>query len=54
MLQCSERIDQQDETMNFSERIRALLKVKTLSQRDLAAQTGINFTYISRIENSNS
>lgn len=37
--------------MNFGERIRALRKAKNLSQRDLAAQTGINFTYISRIEN---
>ncbi len=54
MLQCSGKFGQQEETMNFSERIRALRKVKNLSQRDLAAQTGINFTYISRIENSNS
>jgi len=28
MLQCSGKFDQQDETMNFSERIRALLKTK--------------------------
>ena len=37
--------------MNFGERIRELRKTRDLSQRDLAAQTGINFTYISRIEN---
>lgn len=37
--------------MNFGERIRQLRKAKKLSQRDLAAETGINFTYISRIEN---
>ena len=37
--------------MNFGERIRELRKANDLSQRELAAQTGINFTYISRIEN---
>ena len=37
--------------MTFGERIRTLRKAKNFSQRDLAAQTGINFTYISRIEN---
>jgi len=37
--------------MTFGERIRELRKANDLSQRELAAQTGINFTYISRIEN---
>ena len=37
--------------MQFGERIRDLRKAKNLSQRDLAAQVGITFTYVSKIEN---
>ncbi|MBI3468898.1 MAG: helix-turn-helix transcriptional regulator [Planctomycetes bacterium] len=35
----------------FGERVRELRKAKSLSQRDLAAEVGVNFTYISKIEN---
>lgn len=37
--------------MRFGEKLRELRKAKNLSQRDLAARIGINFTYISKIEN---
>ena len=37
--------------MTFGERIRHLRKEKNLSQRDLATKVGVNFTYISKIEN---
>jgi len=35
----------------FGERVRELRKAKNLSQRDLAAEVEVNFTYISKIEN---
>ncbi len=38
--------------MNFGDRIKELRKAKGASQRDLAAQAGIDFTYLSKIENS--
>lgn len=37
--------------MRFGERLRELRQAKNLSQRDLAEQVGVNFTYISKIEN---
>lgn len=37
--------------MTFGERIRQLRKEMNLSQRDLATKVGVNFTYISKIEN---
>ncbi len=37
--------------MTFGERIRELRKCKNLSQRDLATEVKVNFTYISKIEN---
>ena len=37
--------------MAFSERVRQLRKERNLSQRDLATKVGVNFTYISKIEN---
>ncbi len=36
--------------MEFGQRLRDLRKKKNLSQRDLAAQVGIDFTYLSKIE----
>jgi transcriptional regulator with XRE-family HTH domain len=36
---------------SFGERIRQLRKAQNLSQRDLAAKVGVNFTYLSKIEN---
>lgn len=36
---------------SIGERIRALRKARNLTQRELARRTGINFTYLSRIEN---
>lgn len=36
---------------NFGERVRELRKGKGLTLRDLAAKLGVNFTYISKIEN---
>lgn len=36
--------------MEFGQRLRDLRKQKNLSQRDLAAQVGIDFTYLSKIE----
>lgn len=38
--------------MNFGERVRELRKERGLSQRELAAQSGIDFTYLSKIENA--
>ena len=36
--------------MDFGERIRELRRERNLSQRDLAAKIGIDFTYLSKIE----
>lgn len=36
--------------MEFGQRLRDLRKQKNLSQRDLAARVGIDFTYLSKIE----
>ena len=36
----------------FGERIRELRKARNLTQRELAEKVGINFTYLSKIENS--
>ena len=38
--------------MEFSERLRALREEVQLSQRDLAGRVGVDFTYLSKIENS--
>ncbi len=38
-------------TMTFGEKIRSLRRDKQLSQRDLAGRVGLNFTYLSKIEN---
>lgn len=35
----------------FGERVKALRTAKNLSQRELAAEVEVNFTYISKIEN---
>lgn len=37
--------------MAFGERIRQLRKAKNLTQRGLAVKVGVDFTYISKIEN---
>ncbi len=37
--------------MAFGERVRTLRKAQGLSQRDLAGRAGIDFTYLSKIEN---
>ncbi|HET6574078.1 MAG TPA: helix-turn-helix transcriptional regulator [Fimbriiglobus sp.] len=37
--------------MRFSERLRELRLAKNLTQRALAAEVGVNFTYLSKIEN---
>jgi transcriptional regulator with XRE-family HTH domain len=37
--------------MAFGERVRELRKERGLSQRDLAGRSGIDFTYLSKIEN---
>src|SRR4051794_20065027 len=37
--------------MTFGERIRELRKAKNLNQTELAEKVGINFTYLSKIEN---
>jgi transcriptional regulator with XRE-family HTH domain len=37
--------------MNFGERLRALRKEQQMSQRDLASMVGVDFTYISKMEN---
>jgi transcriptional regulator with XRE-family HTH domain len=39
--------------MTFGERIRQLRKAKNLNQSELADKVGINFTYLSKIENDN-
>lgn len=38
--------------MTFGDKIRELRKRKRLSQRDLAEKVGIDFTYLSKIENN--
>ena len=38
-------------SMRFSERIRDLRQAKNLTQRDLGASVGVEFSYISKIEN---
>src|SRR5260221_10310472 len=40
--------------MEFGQRLRNLRKQKNLSQRDLAARVGIDFTYLSKIEGGHS
>ena len=40
--------------MDFPERLRSLRKQAQISQRDMADRVGINFTYLSRIENRRS
>jgi len=37
--------------MNFGERVRELRKEQGMSQRELADRAGIDFTYLSKIEN---
>jgi len=37
--------------MNFGERIRELRKARALTQRTLAEKLGVDFTYLSKIEN---
>jgi transcriptional regulator with XRE-family HTH domain len=37
--------------MTLGQKIKALRKAKGLSQRTVAAEVGINFTYLSKIEN---
>ena len=37
--------------MTFGERIRQLRKAKNLNQSEVAGKVGINFTYLSKIEN---
>lgn len=37
--------------MAFGEKIRELRKARGMSQRDLAGRSGIDFTYLSKIEN---
>ena len=37
--------------MDFPERLRTLRKLAQLSQRDLAERVGVDFTYLSKIEN---
>ena len=37
--------------MDFPERLRSLRKQAQLSQRDLAERIGVDFTYLSKIEN---
>jgi transcriptional regulator with XRE-family HTH domain len=38
--------------MKFGERVRELRKQQRMSQQELAARAGIDFTYLSKIENS--
>lgn len=42
--------EKEDIHMPFGQHLRELRKAKSISQRDLAAQVGIDFTYISKIE----
>jgi transcriptional regulator with XRE-family HTH domain len=37
--------------MNFGEALRALRRETNVSQRDLAAKVGVDFSYISKLEN---
>lgn len=37
--------------MTFGERLRELRRAKNISQRDLASQIDVDFTYLSKIEN---
>ena len=37
--------------MDFAERLRSLRREARLSQRELAAKIGVDFTYLSKIEN---
>ncbi len=37
--------------MTFGERVKELRKARGVSQRDLAGRVGIDFTYLSKIEN---
>src|SRR5436305_6770099 len=37
--------------MTFGQRVKALRRERALTQRQLAAQTGVDFTYLSKIEN---
>lgn len=37
--------------MTFGQKVRELRTAKNLTQRDLAERIGINFTYVSKIEN---
>jgi transcriptional regulator with XRE-family HTH domain len=37
--------------MRFGERIRELRQVRNLTQRDLGADVGVEFSYVSKIEN---
>jgi len=46
-----ERLKGQATAMTFGERIRQLRKAKNLNQSELADKVGINFTYLSKIEN---
>jgi transcriptional regulator with XRE-family HTH domain len=41
----------QEGTMRFSDRLKELRLAKNLSQRALALEVGVNFTYLSKIEN---
>src|SRR6266704_4873093 len=45
---------QDGRTMEFGRRLRELRKQKNISQRDLAARVGIDFTYLSKIEGGRS
>jgi transcriptional regulator with XRE-family HTH domain len=44
-------VNRQDDRMNFGIRIRELRQGKNLTLRDLAKQTQVTFTYLSKIEN---
>lgn len=41
----------QEPTMTFGQRVRQIRKSRKLTLRALASQVGINFTYLSKIEN---
>lgn len=41
-----------DGIMGFGDRVRELRKEQGMSQRDLAVRAGIDFTYLSKIENA--
>jgi len=42
---------QRNSTMRFGERVRELRQASNLTQRDLGAKVGVEFSYISKIEN---